>query len=346
LLDLGSKNGTQLNDEFIKEAVNLKHGDRIRGGQTELEVTLEAPSHSDATMTLARPAQAPSPPTLTGTPLPTIPGYRLLEELGRGGMGVVYKGIRECDGITVAVKTILPAVSPTPETVGRFLREAEILKGLAHPRIVPFRDMGEAGELLYFAMDFVNGTDAGRLLKQHGPLPMGRAVALICGVLEGLAFAHGRGFVHRDVKPANVLVSEVGGGEEARLADFGLARTYQASQLSGLTLAGAVGGSPPFMPPEQVLDFRSVKPPADQYSSAATLYTLLTGEHVHGSTRSVSEAFKKILQSDPAPLRQLRPEIPQGLAEAVHRALGKKPEDRFPGVDAFRRALAPFAQGS
>src|SRR4051794_38930479 len=114
--------------------------------------------------------------------------------------------------------------------------------------------MGEAGGLLYFAMDFVPGTDANRILKQEGPLSTGRAVRLLCQVLEGLAYAHGRGFIHRDIKPANVLVSGATGREEVRLADFGLARTYQASQLSGLTLAGTTGGSPPFMAPEQVLN--------------------------------------------------------------------------------------------
>jgi serine/threonine-protein kinase len=258
-------------------------------------------------------------------------------------MGVVYRATREADGATVALKTILPAVRPTPESVARFLREAEILKGLAHPHIVPFRELGEANGLLYFAMDFVPGTDAGRLLKGQGPLPVGRAVGLLCQALLALGYAHGRGFVHRDVKPANLLVTEAGGREEVRVADFGLARAYQASRLSGLTVSGVPAGTPSFMAPEQVLDFRGVKPPADQYAVAATLYTLLTGEPVYGRADSPREAFKRILQDDPVPIRSRRADLPAALAEAIHRALARAPEARFADVAGLRQALLPFA---
>src|SRR5262249_57592890 len=139
------------------------------------------------------------------------------------------------------------------------------------------------------------------------------------------AYAEGRGFVDRDVKPANLLVTEAGGREEVRLADFGLARAYQASWLSGLTLAGAAGGTPLFMAPEQVLDFRAVKPPADQYSAAARLYTLLMGEPVRGRAGSLQELFKRILQEDPVPIRSRRPDLPAALAAAVHPAPARPP---------------------
>src|SRR5262249_40419878 len=144
-----------------------------------------------------------------------------------------------------------------------------------------FREMGESNGQLYFAMDYVPGTDAGRLLKAHGPLPAGRAVALVCQLLEALEYAHAKGYVHRDIKPANLLVTEIGGREVAKLADFGLARVYQTSRLSGLTMMGDRGGTIAFVAPEQLTHFRDAKPAVDQYSAGATLYNLLTQRFVY-----------------------------------------------------------------
>ena len=178
-------------------------------------------------------------------------------------MGVVYLAHREGDGTPVALKTITPAVIHSAGTVGRFLREAGVLRQLDHPNIVKFREIGQAGDRLYFAMDYVPGTDADGLVKGHrGPLPIARAVGLACQVLDGLAYAHARGFVHRDIKPKNILVEASDGRDRVKLADFGLARLYLSSPLSGLTLTGQAGGTPGFMPPEQVTNFREAKPPA------------------------------------------------------------------------------------
>jgi serine/threonine-protein kinase len=275
--------------------------------------------------------------------LPTIPGYELVRELGRGGMGVVYQARCLADGALAAVKTILPAVKPSEVTLGRFLREANILRALEHPNIVRFRDLGRSGEQLYFAMDFVPGTDAGRLLKEHGPLPLGRAARLICQLLAALEYAHAKGYVHRDIKPGNLLVGQEQGKEIARLADFGLARTYQASQLSGLTMTGSAGGTAGFMPPEQVIDFRTVKPAADQYAAAAALYHLLCGRPLYEGSQSALDLMLMILQQEPVSLRTRRPDLPAPLAAAVDRALSRKPEDRFSDVSAFRRTLLPYA---
>jgi serine/threonine protein kinase len=196
--------------------------------------------------------------------------------------------------------------------------------------------------LAYFLMAWVPGKDAPRLVREHGPLPVGRAVRLVCQMLEGLTYAHSLGFVHRDIKPANLLVT-AGEPETAKLADFGLARAYQASPLSGLTLTGAVAGTPAFMPPEQVRGFRSVKPAADQYSAAATLYHLLTGQPLYDGATDPTALLRMVLTSDPVPLRQRRPELPEGLVAAVQRALARRPEDRFPDVGRLRHALLPFA---
>ena len=245
----------------------------------------------------------------------------------------------------MALKVITPAMAGTRAQLERFLREVSILHGLDHPNVVAFRDVGAAAGRLYFAMEYVSGRDAERLLKEDGPLPVPRAVALVCQVLAGLAYAHARGFVHRDVKPSNVLVAEANGVEAVKLADFGLARVYQASQLSGLTLTGDVGGTPAFMPPEQITAYREAKPPADQYAAAATLYNLLTGEYVYDLPARGPLRYAKILNKPPVPILSRRPDLPPALAAVIHRGLARDPARRFPGVAEFRKALEPFRDG-
>jgi serine/threonine-protein kinase len=273
-----------------------------------------------------------------------IPGYRVIREIGRGGMGIVSLALRGDDASPVALKTIIPAVAGSKAQVDRFLREARILSGLDHPRIVSFRDMGESSGLLYFAMDFVRGTDAAKLLKaEGGTMPIARAVGLVLQLLDALAYAHDRGFVHRDIKPSNLLVIEHGGIDAVKLADFGLARVYRASRLSGLTMQGDMGGSISFMAPEQLTNFRESKPAVDQYAAGATLYNLLTDRFIHDLPRALQKQILMVLQNDPVPIVSRRRDLPRGLAEVIHRALARAPDDRFPDVTALRAALAPFA---
>jgi serine/threonine-protein kinase len=272
-----------------------------------------------------------------------IPNYQIVREMGRGGMGVVYLALHSSDGALVALKTIIPAVAPTKTDVERFLREARILRELAHPLIVPFLDMGEAAGQLYFVMDYVRGTDAARLLlTQDKPLPVPRAVRLVCQLLEALEYAHIKGFVHRDVKPANILVTEERGKEVVKLADFGLARVYQTSTLSGLTFKGDIGGTILFMAPEQITNFREAKPPVDQYAAGATLYNLLTNRYIYDFPPQINRRILMVLQEDPVPVRERRPEISQKLAEITHKALAREPADRFENVRTMREALLEF----
>jgi hypothetical protein len=249
-----------------------------------------------------------------------IPGYHIEHELGRGAMGVVYRARHESSGETVAIKTILPAARPHPAATARFLRETAILRQLSHPHIVAFRESGEADGLLYFVTEYVAGKDAARIVRESGPLAIDRAVNLVCQLLDALAYAHERGFVHRDVKPSNLLITEEDGREVLKLADFGLARAYQESPLSGLTLLGTSGGTPAFMPPEQVLNFRDAQPASDQYSAAATLYYLLTAWYVHDPAPTQAEMFRRILQDEPVPIRARRPAVPSTLACVIDQA--------------------------
>jgi serine/threonine-protein kinase len=204
--------------------------------------------------------------------------------------------------------------------------------------------MGAANGQLYFAMEYVPGIDAGRLVKARGPLPVRQAVGLVCQLLTALEYAHARGYVHRDIKPGNLLVVEAGGRDLVKLADFGLARVYQASRLSGLTVMGAAAGTAAFIAPEQLTHFRDAMPAADQYSAAATLYTLLTRRFVYDLPRQVERRLLMILQEDPVPVRSHRPELPQVLAAVIHRALARDPAQRFPDVRAFLRALLPYCE--
>jgi serine/threonine-protein kinase len=295
-----------------------------------------------ATVAQVPPPSQDTPPTGPGAQVQPVPGYRIVRELGRGAMGVVYLAQRLADGTAVALKTITPAVSGTPNLLARFLREASILRELVHPHIVTFQEMGQTDDLLWFAMDYVPGTDAGHFLEQHGPTPVGRAVGWICQVLLALEYAHGRGFVHRDIKPANVLITDVGGGEAVKLADFGLARHYHDSKLSGLTLTGSVGGTIAFMAPEQITHFREAKPPSDQYSAAATLYNLLTGCYVYDFPPRSQGRLALILGKPPVPLRQRRPDLPEELAAVIHRALARDPAERFSDAGQMRQALRRF----
>ncbi len=315
--DLSSRNGTFVNGMKVTEA-DLADGDEVRAGKTALKVRLW-------------PGRA-APPAVR--PPPSIPGYALEGEIGRGGMGVVHRARRLADGAAAAVKMVSPAVDLEPEVVGRFRREIAILGRLRHPNIVQLLDSGAAGGVLYFVMELVEGESAADLVRRAGPLPPGRVAAIGRQLLDALAHAHALGFVHRDVKPSNVLLTASG---EVKLADFGLARAYQASALSGLTAAGSPGGTPEFMPPEQVLDFRSARPAADLYATAATLYALLEGRPIYEPAPSTLGLLWRIMTSEPIPLRP--PPLSGPLGEVIRRGLAREPAQRYPDAAAMRDAL-------
>jgi serine/threonine-protein kinase len=270
-----------------------------------------------------------------------VPGCRIIRELGRGGMGIVWLAIEGTNRL-VAIKLIQPATGGTAAQMQRFLREASILCRLNHPRIVSFGGMGEVNGNFYFTMRYCRGIDGRKLLKEKGPLPVPFAVRLTCDLLEGLEYAHAQGFVHRDIKPSNVLVTPVAGRETGLLLDFGLARVYQASRFSGLTITGTVGGTIAFAAPEQISNFRDASPQADQYGAAATLYYFLTACHVIDLRGSLQEQILAVLQDDRVPIQSRRAGLPSGLADIIQRALSMEPAERFPDTKALRIALQSY----
>ena len=271
-----------------------------------------------------------------------VKGYEILRELGRGGMGVVYLAYRtSADGL-VALKAIQPEVAAGHGQVERFLREQRILQELDHPHIVPFHEIGEAEGLLFFSMEYVRGSDAWRVREQPDGIPIGRAVGWVLQLLQALDYAHAKGFVHRDIKPPNMLLEQVGYRETVKLADFGLARAYQTSTLSGVTMKGDIAGTIAFMAPEQVNHLRESQPPVDLYAAGASLYWLLTGRHVYDLPRGLSNQILMVLQDPTVPIRSRRPDLPAGLAAVIDRSLAREPQQRFADAKDMGRALLPF----
>jgi serine/threonine-protein kinase len=376
LTDLNSRNGTMVNGQRVQSA-ELHPGDTIQVGRSVVRVEIPAAAASPfatepavtrvVTVTgplTAAPAvtgQAPAAhdpyaTNASGAPLPEgfppkpslfprIEGHEIQRELGRGGMGVVYLA-RRADGTLSAIKTVKPAVVIEERQLERFKREAAILRQLEHHHIVRFYDAGEADGLLFFAMEYIDGTDAARMLAEQGRLPVRDAVLMICQLLSALKYAHDRRFVHRDIKPGNILIGQEGGKKTVKLADFGLARVCQESQLSGITFDGEVGGTTAYLPPEQIKDFRNVSLASDQYATAATLYTLLTGKCVFDPRPGEPQAtaIARVLQEPPVPIRHRQPDLPEELASIIHKALAKEPAERFPSVREFREALVPFVR--
>jgi serine/threonine-protein kinase len=160
-------------------------------------------------------------------------------------------------------------------------------------------------------------------------------------VLKGLEHAHARGFVHRDIKPENILIGRGPQGLLAKISDFGLAKNFRSLGLSGLTFSGEMRGTIPFMPPEQVVDFKKVLPAGDLYSTAATLYFLITGQFIYDHVDGI-DPLKLLLEEPPVPIEKRRPDVPRELSAVLQRGLARDPAERYPDAASLRRALRPF----
>lgn len=343
LTNLSNRNGTLVNGVKVVSA-ELKGGDEIAAGHTVFKLQVIPPDPDDLeTLNLPVSAKRTDPTCDYRSSAVSIPGFRVEEELGRGAMGLVYRAIRERDQVRVAIKTIAPAPSAGRKQIERFLREASILSKLQHENIVRFLEVGEAEDCLFLVMDLVEGPNLGAWLKERGREDVRTAVRIMCHVLNGLAHAHQSGFVHRDIKPSNIMIGQAGVKRIAKLADFGLARIYESSHISGLTMQGEVGGTPAYMAPEQVTHYREVKPTADQYSAAATLYKLLTDQYTRDLPKDLGAQLAMIVTTEVVPITERRPDVPAKLSEVIHKALAREPAERFPDALAFREELKRFA---
>lgn len=372
LRDLGSTNGTFVNGIRV-ETAHLKNGDRIQGGETVLEVEVTAdqsdihssiPQYNVQTepslvtiqcLNCGIPSQAEvSRPdaklsyvcdncreVLKKNPQP-IPGYQMIRVLGQGGMGSVMLARAVQDGRPVAIKTLLPEVAVSEQSLARFMREIEVAATLQHPNIVSYIEHGTHNGIVYLVTEFVNGMDAAKLAKHRGgKLSYQEVVKIIEQTLAALDFAHNLGFVHRDIKEQNILIEGNFPGYKAKLTDFGLAKSFKQSGMSGVTMVGDVAGTIAYMPPEQVRDFKEVRPPSDIYAVGMTAYSLLTGAHALDiSPRAgISETVKAIFEKPIIPIVKRIPDIPIRVSAVIETAIAKQVELRWRTAGEMREAL-------
>jgi serine/threonine protein kinase len=272
--------------------------------------------------------------------------YVLLDRLGEGGMGAVFKARNWKLGRVVAVKLIRKERLNNPDAVRRFQREVRAAAALNHPNIVLAYDADEIGGTHLLVMEHVEGaTDLSRLVKQNGPLPVEQACEYVRQAALGLQHAFERGLVHRDVKPANLLLA--GGGKVVKVLDMGLARLDPSGndeESSTMTQQGAVMGTPDYIAPEQALESHTVDIRADLYSLGCTLYVLLTGR-VPFPGGTLIQKINKHQFEEPRPIEAFRPDVPPGVASVVGKLMAKRPEDRFQtpaeAAAALEAALCP-----
>ncbi|MGY4646266.1 serine/threonine-protein kinase [Mycobacterium sp. URHB0021] len=267
-------------------------------------------------------------------------GYTVVEALGAGGMGEVYLARHPRLPRRDALKVLPAAVSQDSTFRERFTREADLASGLWHPNVFSVYDRGEHGGQLWIAMEFVDGTDAGRqLVASPAGLPVGDMMAIATAVAAALDHAHSRGLLHRDVKPANIMLArnDASGAEGRRilLADFGIARPLD--EVSGLTTTNMTVGTVAYAAPEQLMG-EQIDGRADQYSLAATAYHLLSGEQLFPQSNP-AVVISRHLNADPPSLADRRPEL-AGLDPVLARALSKEPADRYTRCAELARALS------
>lgn len=287
--------------------------------------------------------------------LVAIEGYEIVRELGHGGMGAVYLARQQATGREVALKVMLPKVAAGQRATEAFLRESRNTQALQHMNVVRLWESGCSHGTFFFTLEFCDGGSVDKLMaRRGGRLTIDEALPIIVQALDGLHYAHhaeipyvklkdgsigcGRGLIHRDLKPQNIFLSTVGGTQVAKLGDYGLAKAFDMAGLSGHTYTGDVGGTPQFMPRQQVLRFKDLRPEADVWAMAATLYNMLTQRFPRDFPKD-GDRWQAILETQAVPIRRRDPAIPPRLAEVIDQALVDDPEIGFKSAAEFKRAL-------
>ncbi len=368
-------------EKLFHKAVEVDPGRRAAfldaacGGDSALRAAvqdlLNHDAEADASTFLASPVVRP-PDAATvpgwskgGGPAPTLPGYEVLEELGRGGMGVVYKARHIHLNRLVALKMLLPGTPADLEPLARFRAEAELLARLNHPNIVPIYDIGECEGRPYFTMEYVAGPNLARFLDGR-PQDAAASARLIETLARAVHAAHQCGVIHRDLKPANILLSSEGrgarGGKEGdegtdpsslgphpsllatpKITDFGLAKDQTASR--GLTRIGAAMGTPCYMAPEQARgDSKRIGPATDIYALGTILYEMLTGRPPFDAP-TAAETVAQVLRDDPDPPSRLRPRLPRDLVPICMMCLEKSARRRYATALDLAEDLRRFQAG-
>lgn len=270
--------------------------------------------------------------------------YVLMDVLGEGGMGQVFKARhRKLDRI-VALKIIRKSLVPTSASVSRFQREAKAAAKLSSPHVVGIFDAEEASGVHYMAMEFMEGTDLSKLVNKNGPLPIAQACEYIRQAALGLQHAHEKGLVHRDIKPANLFLAKTETGEIVKVLDFGLTLVEDDKERkTRLTQIGSVMGTVDFMSPEQASDSRNTDIRSDLYSLGCSLFYLLTGEPPFEGGDPIGRLFARMVQEPPS-VKQVRPDVPTALEALLKKMMAKEPANRFQTPAEVVNALQPFAK--
>ena len=266
--------------------------------------------------------------------------YRVIRELGRGGMGSVYEAENLRTRRRVALKTMRPEVSSRAEFVRRFEREAQAGGRLRHPNVIDVLDMGDDAHygFVYIVQEFLSGGDLARCLKELSILPPHAAIATLLPIMDALGAAHELGIIHRDIKPDNIFLHETPQGVVPKLIDFGIAKFAHSEEELSRTVTGQMVGSPNYVSPEQARGDADVDQRTDVWSLGIVFYKCLSRSLAY-SAPTASALVAKIIYEEPTALAQLAPHLPADLVAVVQRAVVKDREQRWPSMRAFADAL-------
>jgi serine/threonine-protein kinase len=283
-----------------------------------------------------------------------IKGYRKISELGRGGMGAVFKVEEEVTGEYFALKLMLAAKSTGADARAKFLREASIGTQLMHPNILKHLKYGGSGDAFYIVQEICEGGSVDKLVdRSGGKLPFDIATDITLQILEGLIYAHNQqvevdladgtvkkyyGIVHRDIKPGNYFLLNKSGPFVAKLADFGMAKAFEAAGLTDFTRTGEVGGTPVFMPRQQIINYKYASPDVDVWAVAASYYFMLTGAFAKDFNIR-KDVWSQALKNPAVPIRKRDHSISKRLAEVIDHALIEKPSIGFGTARELKEAI-------
>ncbi|MEN8907485.1 MAG: FHA domain-containing serine/threonine-protein kinase [Clostridiales bacterium] len=270
--------------------------------------------------------------------IPQIPGYDFVNELGRGGFGKVYLVKRQRDHKELAMKLMLAKKKEVREKdIALFRQEMSNCMKLCHDNIVAFEEQNYINGIFYFTMEYCGGGPMSRLIaKKGGYLDVDEALPYMFQVLDGLSFIHKNNYVHRDLKPDNILLDK--NYKIAKIADLGLAKNFQKTGLSGFTVPINFAGTPHYMPKEQVTDFKNVTPTSDVFSIGATFYRILTGEYVY-NFKGVKDPIVAILRERIVPIRERKWMIPKSIADVIDKAISPNYKERYKDAEEMKKAL-------
>jgi len=261
--------------------------------------------------------------------------YRLVAQQGSGGMAVIYKAIDQVLYRTVAIKILRPSLTPDPTFIIRFQNEARSIANLSHPNIVTVYDVGNEGDTHYIVMEFIDGHDLKKLIREHGALPVDRVLDIAIGICAGLGFAHRAGLVHADVKPQNILLNKDG---QVKITDFGIALALSDSQPK--ERQSIVWGSPHYFSPEQAQGERPTAA-SDVYSIGIVIFEMLTGRLPYTGANQQELAMAHIRSPIPK-VTDINPAVPESLSQIIYKVMSKEPSSRYRMADQLGHILISF----